>query len=995
MSNCLFSCNCFCKFMDSVALQSTTNDGSHKYRVNIEFRLINFKLAGGVVLSEFSPEVSAKYTKWENENKERIKNNKPELPMAIDAGDYCFYPVHLWTYLDNTYTNRVSEHRILDKILHQELNKSRITYPSNLKHKHQQGQKDCHIDVPQTFTIKVAGDISNISKVRIDSSLCFSLFVNVLGESGTLCLQDYGVATLNIADLIKNRQLSNGDITVDLRLHTTDNNEATSSITISHPIVTVSLEGKDIEDYATSIANSKKTGVNAKLSDTLDSSSTQLNEYNCKSFVRANDSDFFMPDMLCNNNVTISSSSRVGAREDIKSIMPVVQVKNLQSLIEKPPFKETRNIKQNMDFVQKMMTHYTNGYMDFEKKVMVEVIKGSEDINCPSNPSEETFFESNTLQIPLAAFVMSDPLQTELNYWFRALDIYASHFLTLYLPSVLPHNMYDTHRGDYIDFIGKLFCRQIMADAVDADLYIKNVPPFFDSSFNESKSKIAKKCSVGIGLIVQYAQMLDYNSDYTYDAKRKTKCFIESFGNAICAHNGDCEDLGHANYQFFKAFISIKLEEELKMYKRKQSAPGSYRDTQFGSRGIDYCNLLLDIQAVLRWYIPFLVIEGVTASNVQGAENKKNNEEELIVNGAHASLKLIPYPYLQECLMRSPDEMKEAMVPLFLAVDKKILDLRTNTSKSHGILENLETLPILIGEGTGIMEGGLFGEPSQTSGILRNFVYSSAALEKAKKPIILQDRSISPFYKTLLFGVTDVFIETLGIGTFHFAEQLENGKFQRSCLYSNIIKKSRKVVIIPNLYHSINTRSNDNTREFSNEMIELMHSVAKSRVPTPTIMGSKQYPINAIFTFNKDTLLSILSSRYTKMSEKNDAAELLEAIAFTENISKDKVISDRLGRRNVENPDGIISVFVTRGNLTSELFKNLLDFVANYRSAKTQLSENDGLVKMYIIGKVNIFKEYLDEAYFVYRLDFYCFGYNQNGNVDLDVYEDEQGNATL
>jgi hypothetical protein len=1015
---------------------TTIQQQKSSHRVSVEFRLLNVQIIGNVELSEFTPEINAKYTKWEATNKERLKHNQPEVPMSIEANNYCFYPIHLWIFMDDLYTSRVSEHRILDKVLYSGLRASKLMYPNEQ-------------EVPESFTIKVSGELDddengNISKIRIDSSLSFALFVNVIGESGTLCLQDYGVANLYIADLIKNRESSNGELIVTLKLHTTDDNESTALITMSYPMVTVILEERDKVQTKISTVNQQdsiaianpRQRVNDKYNDNISPNGKRrefnagLSNYN--SVIRGNISEFFMPDLLCNVPMhPINVGAKSGIRDPISPVIRVLKPKLLHAeYIELPPFKETRNIKQNEQSAQQLMSEYNTGYMEFEKTIMTEVIKGSEDINCPTNPSEETFIGS-AIQVPLAAFVMTEPLHTTFNYWFRALDIYADHFLTLYTPTLLHISQYGKQEN-YADFVGKLFCSQIMdneeeeeeeeKEKVDPSMYIKAINGDFKTA---GQVAIEKKCSVGIGLIVQYAQMLDYNSDYTYDTKRQTKCFIESFGNAICAHNGDCEDLGYANYQFFKAFISSELEKELIDYKQSINNNTQENTRLFGSRGIHYCNLLLSIQAILRWYLPFLVIEGVTASNVQGAENK-NKSSELIINGAHASLKLIPYPYFRECLKRSPEVLMNPMQPLLASVDAKIKALESQSKKNTLYTLGIE-LPILIGEGTGIMEGGLFSEPSTTSVLLRNFIYSSGALDRAKKPIILQDRSISPFYKTLLFGVTDAFIESLGIGTFHFAEQLgEKNKMQRSCLYSNLVKKDKKVVIIPNLYHIINrdgdqsqrqrsrktSRSRasrerlttrqissptDISREFSKDLIDLMRSVAKSRIPTPTIVGRIGYPIipvtHGMKPLSREAGGGNRNSPYPFYSPdstllvKTDAMELVNAINFLETIAQDEIIRSRMGTRNIDRPSGIITVFMTRGTLTKGLFVNLLDFVKNYRSGKMEDSDN-----MYIVGRVNIFKEYLDETYFVYRLDFYCFTYSENGII---VDEDEQERAVF
>lgn len=910
-----------------------------KIKLQVEFVVLDLKLAGNVKLRECTRNIRNKYIDWENKERARLMrtpNAQPEM-MPISPDEYCFYPMHLWAFLDSDFKNKLTEHRIIDNELYQELKQSVVSKQPK----------------PE-FKFTLSGILPD-NYIKIDSKLCFSLYVTVIGDNDILCLQDYGVGYLDIADLIRQKDVKD-DITVALRMHTTDNNTCSARLRITHPVITTSTLSEDGSVKNTPVP--VRSGVMARyghilpeapsLSGPIRSGLDWTPKEDENQFLRANKSSFFQPDGLCVGptcNVVGDPIHAVPKENGNK-----IKIINTESMLEREPYPRTRNISQNQEMAQTAIEEYCQNQLKFQKSVMTEIVKGGEDISCPVDPSEETF-GGGGMNVPLVGYVMNEPLETIPRYWIRSLDVYAHRYLTRYYPSLMTTLLEsETMRAgdgcsdDYANDVGLLFCDKI-------------------NNIGNTNTRIWTLCSIGVGLMSQYAQMLDYNADYTYDRLTRKKLIVESFGNAIPNHAADCEDSSHCNYCFFEAFTSAKTESDLK------DISGISSNDRIGP----FIKLLLQIQALLRQYVPFLIIEGVTAAKVQDNSTNKQDAakalpqtlETVTISGAHASVKLIPYPFLLACLSRSPEVVKSSMGPLLEHV-KTTMDNEINKNMdmlcsiySNYVIDYHKTkkyiLPILIGEGTGILEGGILGEPNLRSKQDRAFVYDWPFENASKMPIILDDRTQSPFYKTLVFGITHRFMDALNIGTFHFATKRKNTLFYRSCLYSDFISMGDTVTIIPNLSMESKTQHKEHRlseKEFSDDMVDIIKSVIKTRLPNPRIKGYSSYPlINIMFI------------------DEPDSEEIVSAQQFVKAIRSDVDMRNRIkikktGKvQDLSDATSIISVYFTKDTLGADVLQKIFNYCKTYKSIQNT-----------VIGNVVIYLEYYDENFFSYRLDFYCFG---------------------
>jgi hypothetical protein len=384
--------------------------------------------------------------------------------------------------------------------------------------------------------------------------------------------------------------------------------------------------------------------------------------------------------------------------------------------------------------------------------------------------------------------------------------------------------------------------------------------------------------------------------------------------------------------------------------------------------------------------VPLLIIEGVTAAKVQASGEtkekdngkstmrKKDTIESVSLNGAHAAVKLLPFPFFISCLSRSPKSVLVDMGPLLEKVTEE-MNLALNENKAR-LLEisksyindyhktKKHTLPILIGEGTGILEGGTIKD-SPTAQRDRAFVYDWPFEHSAKMPIVLGDRTESPFYKTLVFGITHRFMDSLRIGTFHFATKRSDTIFYRSCLYSEFIVMDPSITIIPSLcagYIGSERASSSVSRErsqseFSEEMVDIIKAVVKTRQPNPRMKGSSRYPIVDIMSLSPDKIYS---------------QEITNIQMFVTSVRNDWVIRSRLRVKNTgrvmsySDATSIISVYFSKDTLTKDVLDKIFDYCRRFRSLDN-----------HIIGNVVSYLEYYDENFYSYRLDFYCFDNSQ------------------
>lgn len=538
-----------------------------------------------------------------------------------------------------------------------------------------------------------------------------------------------------------------------------------------------------------------------------------------------------------------------------------------------------------------MISAYVSQTENVTTSLLFEFMKKASKIKCPLNPSQVTF-DNSTLNMPIASYTMYDPLETTVNFWEKEFAI-AVHRYYLLFP----------HQG-------------------------KNFPTTF------SKLSVDEKCSFGMNMIVQYAQMLEYVGDYVLNTSKNGKESIEIFGDAITEHSGDCEDLSSAEMQLFDSFLAVDFS----------TSPHAF--------------IFQELQRYFKFYVPFLVIEGVTSNNVTNAKKRTDpvtSGKAPKLTGAHGAIKFIPYSLLESYLVKW-----NASHPLTIHVQRTRRDLFQLLT-----FPEEEPTQILIGEGTGLLEAGIFMDPLAH---IRQYVYSCPMMEKVKKPIFATKREISPFYQALIFGFTNRFIASHGIGMFHFAtenpEQIYSNvipgsePFGRGVVFADFIQQKDYVRLLPNILPG-------QVREYSEDLVCLMDAVVKTRIPTPSLLG---------FSPNMSPSINILDSNQLTKTElllklDRDTNELVPNLcplvnhcAAQEELS---LLLDLIhafdANKSIQKREfqGIIYIYLLEDYVDQLFMEKLKDFFIYHPPAGAP----------YFVGGISIFREYHDDTFYVYRCE--------------------------
>jgi hypothetical protein len=586
--------------------------------------------------------------------------------------------------------------------------------------------------------------------------------------------------------------------------------------------------------------------------------------------------------------------------------------------IENATFSEeqgqTLNVAENIPKINKYMQEYVKTSVICDS-CLGSFMPGSEDIRCPTNPSQITF-DNSDIPLPLASFILADPLVTTESFWNQQLLIYATRYL-----------------------ISKPLWYSINYAKIDDHQFIISE---FTREFKSSSIKV--KASMAINIICQYPQMLEYISDYTVNEMGE-KDGIEDFGDVIFTSSGDCEDLCFG--------IFILLNSFLELFSRITHP------------------IFTEMRRILSGYISIIIIEGVTSNNIQNVpknlrngDNVPNGKKPPTLTGAHAALKLIPLNQFHLYLKNwSHDHF------LTLHVKKE----SDTFYKSNPDIKE-EDMIILIGEGTGMLEGGIILDEMSKE---REFVNKCFVIDKVKKPIIPKVRSISPFYQALLFGITDRYIDSHGIGTFYFSTKqpekyysvsnkyLDEYKIKdrfskqlvgygKGCTFGDFIENAQSITVVPNRCKNDEPYS----REFDKFIVDVMKNVTSTRVPTPELLYEKQFKCSILNIESQEAAcLDVFDSEendnvpiFNHSFSKPEFTSLLELTKFFHNCEKMKLF------RKDKKPYGVIPIYLLEDYVDDTFIKEIKDYFINKKGST--------------VGDINIYKEYHTNKFYVYRMDF-------------------------
>lgn len=473
------------------------------------------------------------------------------------------------------------------------------------------------------------------------------------------------------------------------------------------------------------------------------------------------------------------------------------------------------NVKESQVGFERAMEPYFKQYQA-ESQLFSPSIVGTDKIKCPFCPSEDTFADDRNEFSPLAAYMFYPKPSVSLEYWVNALNIAA-------------------------DRMGST---------------VQQLDTFYDGDVFQNTQE---KANFAVKLSCQYAQLFDYVSDTSVDSRTGKKSNIEMFGDALQTLCGDCEDLALAVYA-----MADNLTYHVDL-------PGlNEYISRFGTK--DGWSTLQYVRWFLRCYVPVLTIDGVSSAHVNKKTvidgGKEQKEGEVKIDGAHAANVFFPMDYFSQALSRwEPNQV--IVKELEKQLSYRINELQHITGKSimqrADFVRFLSTLPVLMGEGTGLLNP----QPKTDSHFdLNREMNSSELFRKKMKRELTFPVENNPFYKAVLFGTSTLFMQRLALksGTFRFTyidahPQMDDftrypggGTLSTGILFSDLINRRADVAAIPyglaiknGPNESAKVRFKDSQgetvsvpAEFTDEQMEYIKLSAVVRVPPLAITMSEE-----------------------------------------------------------------------------------------------------------------------------------------------------------
>ena len=524
-------------------------------------------------------------------------------------------------------------------------------------------------------------------------------------------------------------------------------------------------------------------------------------------------------------------------------------------------------------------------------------ISGANNINCPFYPSQVTIMDSQVF-LPYVAYAIYEPSLVSSVFWMDALKIMSSR------------------RG------------------------FSNVDDYCDFFFSE-KATLENRAIHAMDMVCQLAHTMEYIADQVVDPVTREIKKIEIFGDALFTFDGDCDDLASVVFQLFDDFSLRQRFVE---------------NVSCDSPTIQNVKRVLNrMQSLLKRYVPFMCIEGVTSASAQNQHDIEKTE----ITGAHAAIKCLPIWYVKKCIANwNPShpivdtslsyDVNVSHVPggpfnYLPFVDKRASSAKKEEGGGEDYEEWEKKLPVLIGEGTGMLNSG--GEPDPcTQAGFRKFVYSCKATKCSKKHLY-PPKGTSPFYKAILFASTNRFINDFKIGTFRFCQKDPHRRhkesetataiatddapeFCRGVLFSDLIHMSETVALIP--YGDARDIVNDKKKKKAKEDEERDY-LMPTTATTPKRNGEKK----TYFEFS-DTQLHILKETLkTRLKPKpivsaspsfdeNNAVILFENVKRSTPAGNNGLSSslDSSTRRKIEESIGFVNLRTLKYNLSMNVSSN-------------------------------------------------------------------------
>lgn len=567
----------------------------------------------------------------------------------------------------------------------------------------------------------------------------------------------------------------------------------------------------------------------------------------------------------------------------------------IMNSIEEVGFKWNNFSEEEKERIRRFMLKYKSLSYKFDETNMEIYMKNSNNILCITTPSQNTYYNTN-IAMPIFSYTLKKPQEIKLltneQYWIKTTYYYAKHYLiesrqwiNNEVVTVPPGTRTNNKKSNY---------KQLQ----DLEKGLPNTREKLEKWILDEfytlfeKSSIDQRISHTFNIVMFHVHVcLEYMSDYTI-SEDGFKSYIEIFGDANKLGSGDCEDLTGAGLELFMSFMKKK----------------------FLSKKLQY------MQVLLKGYVPLVLIEGSESKKLDDSDDSKegndvegnrgrgkremSRQQKPIppeIRAGHASLKLIPIPYFMDMIKNwNPNKnypVNKILTNEWNNFQKIVRELEDNLEFYNWLNKN--QLPILIGEGTAMLESGTLLDEQTNS---RTMVNCCPGVEKFRKKFFLpdKDRLHSPFYVALFLGITNYFIERgFNQGFFYFAfknpenyfsferseEKGSDDSFGKGVLFMDFMMRSSGTTLIPNLSSQ---DSNVNEIEFINKeeetkIMETIKQVIVNRSPLPKFYGDDVESNNLNFKL-KEEYLSFLNVIYNDSLSSNSIYAVVSHYVFQEYI---------------------------------------------------------------------------------------------------------------
>lgn len=840
------------------------------------------------------------------------------------------------------------------------------------------------------------------NNLPMSTRICAQIFKKMKNEFGNMCWLNFGVSNCLLYDFLLHQKRGGDWYKMILKMHTS-NIDSTGCISIK----LLKEKNKNNTNMCKSNIN-----VNERMGDIItntkgNSKFTENSVFINKSNIRK-DMNFFSDTtsmhyksnnlLTLNNNINQSANApnMIETFDDMFEYLDIegdifesYNTSTSPFMINSSPLSSSpnssniiwNNIKSKSDspetilFEKKVLDEYIEMCSN-ENDIYPDWISGSENIQCPCYPSQITVSDTRLL-LPYPAYVIYEPPYIKKKFWKDALIIMTSR------------------RGySNIDDYMNLFSFHSMLDALVEE------PPTDEKELNRLTAQIQTIAIQAVDMICQLAHTMEYIADQVIDPCTKTSKKIEIFGDALFTFCGDCDDLASTVFQMFDDFVlrqqfNITLQHSLD----KDDNEDDEDFIKMKSLELKFERVLFIMQLILKRYIPFMCIEGVSCASAQNQHELQEKPAE--ISGAHAAIKILPIHYVTQCLREwnpnhvisklnridfeidninhktgGPFNYLPKLVKIMIKSDKN----NNNSDKNMRINEGWDKyLQILLGEGTGMLNSG--GEVDPCKDIsLRKYVYSCEATKCAKKPLY-PPKGTSPFYKAILFGSTNRFIRDFNIGTFKFCKkQKQNAfncsnefSFNRGIYFNDLVNMTTELALVP-YGGSSNSNSNgnnidkvpnflktDSQCEFNDILMHIMKETLKVRI--------KQKPVHP---YEKKGYKSVVILMENFMDVKNNVITL-------KNLPSD--IITWLSKESVG--------FLNLEKIKRILYKNYVDLFSRGKSCGLHGNKtNNNVIKSLFTDKYGI----IEQKKFMENITLYNKAISYENQIDINtvsIYYDD------